>query len=273
MLPYVGPVPAFAVGYLLAALMGGGAMIWRTRQSGYNWAQSWTIFVSLTVALIVGSKLLYLIESWPQWLASPGELSAAVLSPRMRIPGGLVLAIALGPWIADRIGVRFFAYADTVVPAAGLLLVGIRIGCFLEGCCYGIPSQVPWSVRFPASTEVYRWQVANGLIASTAARTCPVHPLQLYFALVGLWLFTLLSWRSRRKRYDGEVFLFFLVSYFWSTWLLESLRALPHELSRQLVLAGAVLSTAAALGLSVRAATEAGNRIIESASPAPGRRQ
>jgi len=249
MLPYLGPIPAFAVGYAMAAVMGGGALLWLTRRSGYNLRQSAAIFGYLALALLVGSKVLYLAESWPQWLHSSPELGEAILSPRMRIPGGLLLAIAAGPWIARRIGVRFLTYADTVVPAAGMLLVGIRVGCFLEGCCYGTPSVVPWAVQFPPATDVYRWQLAHGLIQPGAASTCSVHPLQLYFGAVGLLLFAVLSSYTRRKRYDGEVLILFSILYFWSTWFLEWLRALPHDATHQLVLVCAVLSTVVALAV------------------------
>jgi prolipoprotein diacylglyceryltransferase len=70
-----------------------------------------------------------------------------------------------------------------------------------------------------------------------------VHPLQLYFAVVGLVLFAGLSAYRPRVRYDGELLLLFALAYLWSTWWLELLRAQPHHLTRHLVLAAAVAVT------------------------------
>ena len=72
-----------------------------------------------------------------------------------------------------------------------------------------------------------------------------VHPLQLYFAAVGLLIFFGLAWYQRRKRYDGEVLLLFALSFLWSTWLLELLRGgYTHDYTRHLVLAAAFGVTA-----------------------------
>jgi phosphatidylglycerol:prolipoprotein diacylglycerol transferase len=221
---------------MIAAILGGGSLVWLLRQAGYTAQRTAGVFAALAVALLIGSKLLFLFE----WGLTAGGATTgllhAVLSPQMRIPGGFLLAVAIGPLLAGLLGVRYFAFADTIVPAAGLLICGIRIGCFLEGCCFGHPSSLPWAASFPPYTEVFGWQVNQQLIPLSAPATLPVHPLQLYFAVVGVVIFLGLTWYQRRKRYEGEVLLLFLLSYLWSTWALELMRARPHGLTRDLVL-------------------------------------
>jgi phosphatidylglycerol:prolipoprotein diacylglycerol transferase len=238
------PMPAFLIGWAIAAALGGGSAIWLMLRAGLQPSQVVVAILVFATTLILGSKLLYLIEIWPSWISDRQAAMAALLSPQLRIPGGFVLALVVGP--SRFIGVRRLWFADTIVPAAGLLIVGIRIGCFLAGDCFGTPSSLPWAVSFPATyplTEVYAWQFTHGLIGLGAPATVPVHPLQLYFALAGLGLFVGLSAYRPHVRYDGELLLLFWLGFLWSTWSLELLRAEPHDLTRRLVLAGALFVT------------------------------
>ncbi len=250
-------VPMFFVGWLLGAALGGAGVVWLMRRAGFAAWQVAIVIAALIVAIILGSKTLYVIEVWPAWWGGPQPLAAVVLSPHMRIPGGILLAVLAGPWIARAIGVGFLRYADVVTPAAGLLMVGIRVGCFLEGCCVGRATSLPWGVRFAPGTPAHSAQVGAGLIHPRTAWSEPVHALQLYFAAAGLALFVALAARQPQKRFDGEILLLFGLGYFWSTWALEFLRALPHPLTQHTVLAAA-LATSAAYGLARRRAPVAG---------------
>jgi len=239
----LGNVPAFLIGWLLGAALGGLGLVWLMRRSGYRVREIGIVFGLLTLAIGVGSKLLYLVESWPAWWSGEQPFPGAILSPHMRIPGGILLAVLVGPCIARAIGVGFLAYADVVTPAAGLLIAGIRLGCYLKGCCFGVRTAMPWAVRFPPGSDAFDWQVGAGIIHRGAAWSEPVHALQLYFGLVGVALFTFLAFAQRCRHVDGEILLLSAVGYFWSTWLLEFLRALPHDLTQSLSLVAAVAST------------------------------
>ncbi len=240
-------LPAFVVGWLLGAGLGGVGLVWLMGRARFDARQIAIVFGALTMAVLVGSKLLYLAESWRGWSSGAQPLGSAILSPHMRIPGGIALAVLVGPWIARAIGVAFLTYADMVTPAAGLLIAGIRVGCFLEGCCFGTRSALPWAVRFAPGTDAHNWQVGAGMIHPGAGWSEPVHALQIYFGLVGVVLFVVLAARQRRVRFAGEILLLFGVGYFWSTWLLEFLRALPHPLTQSLTLVAALAASTALL--------------------------
>jgi phosphatidylglycerol:prolipoprotein diacylglycerol transferase len=261
--PQVGPLAGFVVGWLLAAVLGGGSAVWLLYRSGLTDYQIAVALYSRVAALLIGSKILYLIEAWPAWTADRAAIMAALFSEQMRIPGGILLALAIGPWVARASGVRYLALADTIVPAAGLMILGIRTGCFLEGCCFGTPSTVPWAVRFPAMSEVYAWQQQHGLLSAGLPESLSVHPLQLYFGLAGLLLFAGLAAYQPYKRYEGEILLLFALGFLWSTWLLETMRARPHVLTQHIVLGAAVATTTltAAIEISRRVRRSTAARI------------
>lgn len=248
----VGPLPAFAFGWLLALVLGGAAAVWLLRRARFRPWQIAVLLAGLIASLFAGSKVLYLLESLKELQSGTLPVDRAIFSAQMRIPGGFMLAVAVGPLIARVARTRFLTVADAVVPAAGVCIVGIRVGCFLDGCCYGLPSSVPWALAFPRASGPYWWQVQQGYIANAAATSLPIHPLQLYFAAAGLAIFAVSAAYRRRKRYDGEILLLFLLAYLWSTWGLEHLRAVPHDFTRQVVLVAAMSVTCVAIAVEWR---------------------
>jgi phosphatidylglycerol:prolipoprotein diacylglycerol transferase len=101
--------------------------------------------------------------------------------------GGLLLAIPGVLWFARRRRMPLATVADVGAPAVMLGLAIGKLGCFLEGCCYGAPTDGPLGVRFPGHTGA-------------------VHPTQLYESAGALALFALLHGLRRRVRGDGELF-------------------------------------------------------------------
>jgi phosphatidylglycerol:prolipoprotein diacylglycerol transferase len=124
--------------------------------------------------------------------------------------GGLLLAAPIGFWYARRKSLGVARIADLTAPLIVLGLFFGRMGCFLNGCCYGAPTDLAWGVDFPQ-----RDTPAGHL-----------HPTQLYEALGSLALFALLSLVIRpRKRRHGEVFAWMLVLYGVLRFVLEFWRA------------------------------------------------
>ncbi len=105
------------------------------------------------------------------------------------------------------------ATADAVAPALALGIVLGRIGCFLNGCCFGATCDGPIAVTFPAGSFAWIRHVEAGWITPDAARSLPVHPKQIYLALEGLALLALLTVYYPRRRRDGEVAALLLIGY------------------------------------------------------------
>jgi phosphatidylglycerol:prolipoprotein diacylglycerol transferase len=118
----------------------------------------------------------------------------------LSVLGGVVLATvsALAYLAWKRMPV--LATADVLAPSVALGEGITRIGCFLNGCCYGLPCEGGFCVRFP-----------SGSAADVAYHGVAVHATQLYAAAVGFASFALLSWLLARRLFPGAVFGAFLV--------------------------------------------------------------
>ena len=116
---------------------------------------------------------------------------------------------------------------DLAAAPIGLALCFARLGCFLAGCDYGKVTSLPWAVRFPAGSPAWVDQLQSGLLPPERAESLPVHPTQLYEALLGVVLIAiaLLAPRSRWVRArEGRVFLVVAAAYALGRLPIEALR-------------------------------------------------
>ena len=113
---------------------------------------------------------------------------------------------------------------DVIAPALALGIAIGRIGCFLNGCCYGDPCSLPWAVQFPKHSPPWEAEVARNLIPPDAEHSLWLHPTQLYSTIDGLIIMTLLlAYFPIRKR-DGEVMGLLMLAYPITRFLIEHLR-------------------------------------------------
>jgi phosphatidylglycerol:prolipoprotein diacylglycerol transferase len=139
---------------------------------------------------IVGARLFHVLEYWGDYR---GETLAATLAAIVNVPkGGLVV---YGSLIGAGIG--FFAFvgkyrlpalalADLIAPSLAIGLALGRIGCFLNGCCFGGPCDLPWAVPFPAGSPPYDSQVMAGQISGIDPRVAAAEPPRLCLASAGV---------------------------------------------------------------------------------------
>jgi phosphatidylglycerol:prolipoprotein diacylglycerol transferase len=118
----------------------------------------------------------------------------------MSLYGGVGLAALAGALYARARGLDIWEISDTLAVAFLPAIAVARLGCFLNGCCYGKPTTVPWGL------------VAGGP-PSAVNFGVPSHPTQLYEAAAALVLFALL-WRMRsRRQFAGQLTVAFLAGY------------------------------------------------------------
>ena len=139
--------------------------------------------------------------------------------------GGLVGGVAAG---LVYVLVRKFPpvqVADMAAPYMALGEMFGRIGCFLNGCCWGTACSLPWAVRFPANSYAFRQQVQDQVLAPDAAASLPVHPTQLYMAAGLLLMFLLLRSLMKRHIANGGVILLYALLHGCLRFTVEFFRA------------------------------------------------
>jgi phosphatidylglycerol:prolipoprotein diacylglycerol transferase len=258
------PVRGYGAMLLVAAAAGTWLSIRRGRPLGFDTDTIIALATEVFLWGLVGARLFYVIEYRDQFFPPGRGLVAAVPDVLNLAAGGLVVfgalpTAALAAWrFAARRGLSLADLADCVAPG---LLVGLalgRIGCFLNGCCYGGPCDLPWAVRFPPQSPPWLDQVARGLLppgnAAPAgiAWSLPVHPAQLYAAFDAGLLAALACAYTPLARRQGEVFALVLALHPISRLLLEAIRideppALGTPLSISQIVSLVLLTLAAAL--------------------------
>ncbi|MHC4431443.1 MAG: prolipoprotein diacylglyceryl transferase [Planctomycetota bacterium] len=111
---------------------------------------------------VVGARLFFVIHYFDQFAERPLEVFF-IWQGGLELLGGIVLAVAviLFYLIYHKLPLR--KYLDILAVGLMLALVFGRIGCFLNGCCYGKPTELPWGVHFPYGSFAYLSQTAPDL--------------------------------------------------------------------------------------------------------------
>lgn len=151
---------------------------------------------------IIGARVAYVAANAHYYLQQPMAVFR-VDQGGLIYYGGFIGAFAAGIVYARIKKISIPALADFVVSALPLGHFFGRIGCFINGCCYGAATDLPWSV------------CQHG-----AGR----HPVQIYEASLNLAIYFALLCAYRRKKRDGQVLAVYLVAYPLGRFMLEFLR-------------------------------------------------
>jgi phosphatidylglycerol:prolipoprotein diacylglycerol transferase len=152
---------------LLGAAAGVAMAQYRARRAGLEHELVLSLALWLFIGGVIGARLFYVIEYWNDRIRSDSLLGT--LGRILDFPeGGLVIYGGLfGAAVAALIFIRkqrlpVLATADLVAPSLAVGLAFGRIGCLLNGCCYGGPTTLPWAVTFPPTSPPYQDQMARG---------------------------------------------------------------------------------------------------------------
>ncbi len=139
--------------------------------------------------------------------------------------GGFLFAAAFGLFYIKKHNLPRWKVGDLAGFGLPLGLFWGRMGCFLNGCCFGKVTDGALGMVFPRGGAAWRHQLRAGVIQAGALAPHPVHPTQLYSALTNLGIFFICYFVIRpRKRFDGAVFWWFVILYTVSRSALEFLR-------------------------------------------------
>jgi phosphatidylglycerol:prolipoprotein diacylglycerol transferase len=141
-----------------------------------TWA---TIVTTVVVSFITGLILFsYPINDWPAILFQDYQQ----IHYLKYVPGGILFAI-FALFIIRKI-LRFKpSIGDSFILFLPMLAIIQRVGCLVNGCCYGKPTDLPWAAVYPANHALHQIQIDQGLIDQHDLFCHGVHPTQLYMIL------------------------------------------------------------------------------------------
>ncbi len=212
----------FSTGTFLASL--------RARREGLPADVIWDLATWLFIPGLIGARSYYLIQHGDRVFVGKPSLEWLISALNLS-QGGLVL---YGGLIGGAMGyftfcfvrrIRPLALADIIVPSVFIGIGFGRIGCFLNGCCYGAISSVPWAVRFPSSSATFGAMLERKLVDADATCTPPLHPTQIYSSIDGFLIAAITTWYFGHRRRNGEVLAVALMIYPITRFCLEMLRA------------------------------------------------
>jgi phosphatidylglycerol:prolipoprotein diacylglycerol transferase len=198
---HIGSFPIHWYGVLVAAgfWLGLWSSTYRAAKAGISPERVWDAGLWLIVGTILGARILHVITYWDQDFAGkPISEIFMVQHGGLVFYGGLIGATLSGIIFLRVKRLPMWKFGDALAPGIPLGYAIGRMGCLMNGCCYGKPTSLPWAIHFPADHETH------GI---------GVHPTQVYESLLSLALFGALTWFWPRRKFDGQVFAIYLMSY------------------------------------------------------------
>lgn len=148
---------------------------------------------------LIGARILFVALDWSAYSKHPVD-ALKVWEGGLSLHGGMLFGILYLIFFCRWKKVSLYALGDVCAVAWSIAYAVGRIGCLLNGCCYGAPTTLPWGVRFPDEQH-------------PGSMTLPSHPTQIYASLFNLvFFFVLVQW-ERRPRRDGELFYAYIGMY------------------------------------------------------------
>ncbi|MBQ9828644.1 MAG: prolipoprotein diacylglyceryl transferase [Lachnospiraceae bacterium] len=205
----IGPVTVhgyglfIAIGVVVALLVA----MYRAKRRGLDSDLVFNITLLVAVTGILGAKLLYIIMNWSEFIKDP----VSGLTEGFVVYGGIILGIAAGFIYLKFKKAVFSDYFDIIMPGVAIAQGFGRIGCFMAGCCYGIPCDGPFCVKFPAD--------------SLAPSGVNLFPSQLVSALGNFLIAAILIYASRKMKYSGHTGALYVALYAAGRFVIEFFRS------------------------------------------------
>lgn len=205
---HIGSLPVFSWGFMfmIAVSLATYLMLKRARREGLNPDHLVDLVLFAVIGGIVGARLFYVIFYEPMTYIREPLRIFMLQQGGMVFHGGLLGGVIAAILVIKKHKLATWQVADLIVPYLALAYGIVRIGCFLNGDSYGLPTGLPVGVVFPGVDDL------------------PRHPTQLYSSAAGFLIFGILLWLKGRKTFQGQLFAQFLFLYVTYRTLVEMLR-------------------------------------------------
>ena len=202
----IGGLHIYSYGLMLflSFLLGIGIVERRARRFGVDPKKITDLALWILLSVVIGSRLFYVAFHWSEF---QNDLVGIVAFWRGGLAGLMFYGGFLGGIIAGAIFIvvnklPFRRLMDAITPAIMLGEGFTRIGCFLNGCCFGTPTSSVFRMAFPPNSP------AGAIYPHT-----PIHPTQLYSSAAGFLLFVLALWMERKNLKPGVLSAILLIVY------------------------------------------------------------
>lgn len=173
-----------ALGFLLAI----GVVRWNRKYAMLSAEQAVNLVMACMISGVLGSRIFYVAQNWRYYSYHP-EAIIRIDQGGLVFYGGFVLAALVLIFYTRRCAADWLRVCDIFAPALAWAHALGRIGCFLNGCCFGKPAEVWWAMAYPPGSEPF---VRYG--------ATPLHPVQLYEAGLNIILGGVLFWLVRKGK-------------------------------------------------------------------------
>ena len=195
------PVHSYGVMMALAFVFGLWTATLRGRREKISGETIADVALWVMIGTILGARTVYVMTYWnDEFAGQPLSEIFMIQHGGLVFYGGLIGAIIAGTIYLRWKKLPLWKIADVFAPSIALGSVFGRIGCLLNGCCFGRACDLPWAISFPPGNPL-------------GSPTYPVHPTEIYDALLNLGLYCFLAWLFRRKKFDGQIFATYLICY------------------------------------------------------------
>ncbi len=159
-----------------------------------------TIAIYVILAAFIGGKLFFYFEK-PSFYFHPPSNMLVNFRTGFVFYGSLLLGLPIAVWYFRKEKWPIWPMMDLLAICTLIIHASGRLGCFFAGCCYGTPTDLPWGVTF--TDELSQAQPLHTAL----------HPTQLYESLFLIGILTFLLMFKRHKRFEGQLFMIYLMLY------------------------------------------------------------
>jgi phosphatidylglycerol:prolipoprotein diacylglycerol transferase len=184
--------------------------LFNIRRSGLSIRSSLLPLALMTLSVPIGARLLNVLIN-PSYYEKYPDRIIAINNSGFSLMGGLILAAIAGWFISWLVGISPWRLGDNLAPGLGIGLILMRVGCLLNGCCFGLPTDLPWAISYPFGSLAHKHYLSmadQGSVSLFAFLSSPgLHPTQIY-EMLGAMIAVLAAYMIMKRGYpDGSAIL------------------------------------------------------------------
>jgi phosphatidylglycerol:prolipoprotein diacylglycerol transferase len=228
-------MPVFGYGAMvfLGFVAAGWSAMRRAKTVGIEPEVIWDLITWIFIAGIGGARLFYVVQKQYETgavfagVSGPGEFLFRLVNLTdggLVLLGGVLAVVAAVIVFCRRRGLPPLRMGDVIVPSFFIGLGFGRLGCLMNGCCFGDRCTLPWAIHFPQQSAAWSLLFDRGFLGPEATTTYGLHPTQIYSSITAFLLAWLTALYFRRRPFDGAVLALGMLLYASKRFVVELLR-------------------------------------------------